>query len=204
MDELCYSIRIFRECQGFFPKRGKEELPDLLDKTEECAVDELCHVLLEEMKAGLGNDMLRKTARTASDLVGSAPLSRTGHFVYGILDLIQQFAQSLDNGKIHDKVVKLAAQVAQESPHSFLRCKAFAVLIALGSKAGATHTLSMVTDMVEKDSWPTGLREKVIAQWRVMRRRALDMEAYYQDTERQTPPDFALSLQVSHVKIALT
>jgi len=185
MDELCSSLRTFRGCER---NLENEDLCGMLEKSEECVVDELCQVLVQELKTGFDGDNLRQALRNASDIAGTAPLSRKGHFLYGILDLIQQFTEEIDNGKVNDKVVKIALEIAQSAPRSYLRCKAFELLIVMSSKVGATHTLKLGTELVERGTWPTGVHEKVRIQWSVMRRRAIDLEDYYRRERCQTLP----------------
>jgi len=182
MDELCHSILTLQHVEN-------EDLPEMLNTIQECAVDELCGILQRELEAGFNSGNIRQTARAANDALGRPALARRGHFAYGILDLIEQFAKHLDNGKIHSKVVEIASRIAQESPRSFMRCKAFEVLIAISQKTGATHTVNLVNEMLERNV-QQGLKEKATIQWTVMRRRALDLEDYFRTAEKQVPSNF--------------
>lgn len=156
-----------------------DDVPNILETAEECVIDELSDTLMRELEPGFSNGKMRNILRTGGDAIGAAPIARTDHFIYGILDLIQQHVQTIDSGKLNDKVVKLSIYVAQKSPYSFLRCKAFEVLAEMSSKPGVGQMpVQMVRKLLEGNTWQNDIRDKVSDQWTAMRKRMVDVEEY--------------------------
>jgi hypothetical protein len=199
MDDLCLSIRIFREYYKHSPKKDiedfKDDFPELLDDTELSVVNELSEILREELEAGLTSERGRNIVRASNDAFGMTPLSRGDHFVYGILDLIQQHAQTIDNSKINGKIVEVALQVAKESHYSFLRCKAFELLAAMRTKFDVMPN-QMVNTML--NGLPKDLQAKAKQQWKVIKRRVEDMQDFLTELRdksavRPPTPSFGIS-----------
>ena len=108
-----------------------ENLPDFLETGEENIINQLSDILYEELRNGFGKDKMGAVVRTGGDAIGTAPLARKDHFIYGILDLIQQHIQPIDSGKVNYKVMEFSLEIAQNSQCSYLRFKAFEVLTAM-------------------------------------------------------------------------
>ena len=204
MDDLCVSIRVFRQYKMDRLASGEEDIlcgdiDELWESAEENVVIGLSDILVEELKQDIGNDYIGTALRAASDAVGTAPIQRNGHFVYGILDLIQQVITSIDSVKINNQVVELALQIAKSS-HSFLRCKAFEVLATMSSKKHFGHIGTAVDEIVDGDEWKPDEREKVESQWFIMRRRVMDTEHLVKELRKksvQSVPLTAAALRVS-------
>jgi len=186
MDDLCLSIRTFRQCSNNLSKENLENLenssslPQFLETTEDCIISELIVNPETQLAKGLPTETARNALRATGDAVGTAPLGRVNHFFYGVLDLIQQHVQTIDSGKINDKVVNLAFKVAKESSRSFLMCKALEILAAMSLKRGVgLMPTEMVNDLLENNNWDSKKRDKFRDQWFVMRKRAVDMEKYF-------------------------
>lgn len=190
IDDLCLSIRTFRQysiCQS--PNvtgppwiNDTPEISDALETAEDCVVNELITTLETELEKGLSKEVVRSALRATGDAAGTVPLARSNHFFYGVLDLIQQHVQGLNSGKLNNKVVKLAIRVAEESPYSYLRCKAFELLAGMIPKTDIGQMpVSMVNELLENNKWPEKVREKFSNQWFVMRKRAVDMEKFLID-----------------------
>ena len=197
MDDLCLSVRLFRsfgnELQPDIEK-SSVEFPEILENAEESVINELTEILLEELRKGLDKEKVGKVFRTGGDAIGIAPVSRKNHFEYGVLDLIQQQIQPLDSGKINYKVMEICLQVAEVSPYSYLRCKAFEILAAMSSKPGIGQVpVYRVNDLLAKETWPFQAREKVGMQWRIMRKRAVDVDYYLMDLRNKSPSLMPLS-----------
>ena len=130
---------------------------------------------------------MRSVLRATNDVVGIVPLTRSNHFFYGVLDLIQQHVQTLNSGKTNDKIVKLAVSVAEKSPYSYLRCKAFEILAGMIPKTDIGQMpVDMVTQLLENNKWPEKIGQKFSNQWFVMRKRAVDMEKFLIDLRVQS------------------
>ena len=163
-------------------EKGTDDIPNILETAEECVIDEMSDTLVRELHNVLSKEKVRNMFRTTGDAIGAALLPRTGHFIYGILDLIKQHVQTIDSGKLNDKLVKLSVFVAQNSQYSYLRCKAFEVLAEMSSKPGAGQMpIQMVKELLEGSTWPNDRRDKISDQWTAMRKRALDAEQYLTD-----------------------
>lgn len=204
MDDLCVSIRVFRQYKMDGSGSGEEDIlsqdiDELWESAEENVVIGLSDILMEELKQGIGSDRVGAAYRGVSDAIGTAPIERRGHFVFGILDLIQHVITSIDSVKINNKVVELALQIAI-SPHSFLRCKAFEVLATMSSKRHFGHISTAVDEILEGDGWTPEEKEKAESQWYTMRRRVMDTEHLIKELRKksvQPVPLTAANLRVS-------
>lgn len=206
MDELCIQLRVFRQLEQLNPPntvdKWMESLPEFLETAEETVVNQLSEILLEELQKGLSKDKLGTVIRRGGDAVGTAPVARRDHFVYGILDLIQQHIQPLDSGKVNYKVMEFSLQVAKMTPYSYLRCKAFEVLATMSLKPGIGRApVEKVHDLLARGIWDEELREKVGNQWRIMRKRAVDMDCYIIDLRNKSPNTTSLILRVLHASL---
>lgn len=192
MDDLCLSIKVFRELSNQNSQDSyewMENIPEFLEAAEESVINQLCDILLEEMQKGLSHDKFGAALRTTGDAIGTAPLARKDHFIYGILDLIQQHIQPLDSGKVNFKVMEFSLQVVKMSPYSYIRCKGFEVLAALSSKPGIGQApVQRVYDLLASGTWPIEIRGKVANQWKITRKRAVDVESSVLEL-RSTSPD---------------
>jgi hypothetical protein len=202
MDDLCIQLRVFRHLNQFNPPNTTDEwiesLPEFLETAEEAVVNQLSEILLEELQKGFGKDKVGTVIRQGGDAVGAAPLARKNHFVYGILDLIQQHIQSLDSGKVNYKVMEFSLQVAKGAPYSYLRCKAFELLATMSLKPGIGRApVEKVHDLLARDTWDDELHEKVGNQWRIMRKRAVDMDCYIAELQNKSPNIKPPTLKVS-------
>ena len=201
MDDLCIQLRVFRQLNQLNPPHTVDEwmesLPEFLETAEEVVINQLSEILLEELQKGLGKDKVGTVIRQGGDAVGAAPLARKNHFVYGILDLIQQHIQPLDSGKVNYKVMEFSLQVAKAAPYSYLRCKAFELLATMSLKPGIGRApVEKVHDLLARDTWDDGLHEKVGNQWRIMRKRAVDMDCYIVELRNKSPNIIPLTLKV--------
>ena len=137
MDDLCLSIQTLRK---YYEKNKDMESCDdeslhQLIQTELSVVDELGQILAQELNSGLGSDKGRNIVRATSDALGLAPVSRGDQtFIYAILDLVQQHAQSIENAKVNHRILNVVLEVVRQAPSSYLRCKAFEVLATMKSK----------------------------------------------------------------------
>lgn len=209
MDDLCLSIRTFRQitnqdAKGPFEK-WIDDLPELLETAEECVINQLSEILLEELEAGLGKNKVRDMIRTGGDIIETSPLTQSHFiFVYGILDLIQQHVETVDSVKINDKICKLSIHVVQQSPSSFLRCKGFEVLAVMSSKLGVGQMpFQMVNQLLETNIWPHSIREKVGYQWEVMRLRVIDVEQFLTELRSKSPNLVALDAWTIQVQFSM-
>ena len=191
MDDLCLSLRVFQQLSSESHSDAAqwiENLPDFLETAEEAVINQLSDILLEELDKGITTDKIGNMVRTGGDAIGTAPVARKHHFIYGILDLIQQHIQPIDSGKINYKVMEFSLQVVKKSPYSYLRCKAFEVLAAMSSKQGIGQApVQRVNKLLASDVWPETVQEKAWNQWKIMRKRAVDVDYYLMELRNKSP-----------------
>ena len=116
MDDLCLSVRVFRQLNEKIPLPGNEwmeNLPDFLETAEENVINQLSDILYEELQNGFSKDKIGPIVRGGGDAIGTAPLARKDHFIYGIPHLIQQHIQPIDSGKVNYKVMEFSLDVAK-------------------------------------------------------------------------------------------
>jgi hypothetical protein len=190
IDDLCLSIRTFRQYgSSQSPKTTEQpvkndipEISDALETAEDSVINELLTILDAELEKGLPKEVVRSVLRATGDAAGTVALARINHFFYGVLDLIQQHAETLNSGKMNDKIVKLAVRVTEESPNSYLRCKAFEILTVMIRKTDIGQMpIKMVKQLSENNKWPEKRSKKFTNQWIDMRKRAVDMEKFLFD-----------------------
>lgn len=123
--------------------------------------------------------------------MGSAPLARKGHFVYGILDLLQRHVSAMVSGKFDKAVIDLTLRVVEVSKYSFLRCKAFEVLATFSTKHGVGQMpIKRMNEILQRrDVWSNVEREKVSEQWRVIRNKVLVDDEHMIAELRMSLPD---------------
>jgi hypothetical protein len=145
---------------------------DAVTDNEKTVVGYLLAVLDAELndESAFNGDTIGTALKVANDAAQSAPLARKGHFVYGVLDLLQLYVCAMLSGKFDGKVVEILINVLEISKYSFLRCKAFEVLASLHTKHGVGQIVVYSVDKIlgRDDLWPTNKREKVSLQWKAM------------------------------------
>jgi len=167
MDDLCLSVRLVR--QDFESLDKKETRIELLETSEHCVINQLAEILADEIQR-VSTDRMGAALRSGSDAIGAAPLARQGHFVYGIMDLLQQHAAPALSGKLDNKIVHLSLKLLEIAPYSFLRCKAFEVLAIFSMKHGVGQMpIQMANESIVHGSWSDGHRRKIQQQWIVVR-----------------------------------
>jgi hypothetical protein len=206
MDDLCLSVRVFRQLNDKIPLQGNEwmeNLPDFLETAKENVINQLSDIPYEELRNGFSNDKIGAMVGGGGNSIGTAPLARKDHFIYGILDLIQQHIQPIDSGKVNYKVMQFSIEVAKNSPYSYLRCKAFEVLAAMSSKPGIGQApIGRVNELLAEDTWRLEKREKVANQWRILRKRAVDVDYFLTDLRNKAPSLGALTTSAFQVLTA--
>jgi hypothetical protein len=183
-----------------------QDIDEIWESAEENVVIELCEILVEELKKGIGSDGMGKSlpvrVRVVSDAIEMAPMERRGHFVYGILDLIQQVIPTIDSVKVNNRVVELALQIVH-SPHSFLRCKAFEVLATIRSKRHFGHIGMAVDAILEGDEWKPEEKEQAESQWDTMRRRVMETEDLIKELRKKSVPPIPLTAAARGVSLVI-
>lgn len=173
MDDLCQLIQAFRKYRETAPRsiEWTYESVDITDAAEENFIVSLIDIL--ELEFGrLGWSFTRAVLTPGADAFGVPTFSSNHHFIYGILDLLQQHGRTTKSGKVAEKIRKAASQIVQKSPsRSFIRTKAFEVLASLRDTAPSNE---MALNAIE--SWPDGvLQRKAKDDWRILRARVEDM-----------------------------
>jgi hypothetical protein len=130
---LCH-MRLFRDSLGTDPKGlpdASEDLQRFLKSSEVYFVNSIKQLL--ELDIENSNSITKPEDGTLPALIKEArnedldtpPIARTGHFAYGLLDLVQQHWAKPD-------AIDLAIYVAKTTSHTFLRRKALEVLYNIG------------------------------------------------------------------------
>jgi hypothetical protein len=127
-----------------------------------------------------------KTANTTktsySTCSTESPATKLGHFTYSLLDLVQQNIDLLYSEPRFKMLVGMALHVARASPRSFLRCKAFELLVCIGNLQGV-GTLKVereVEQTLKADTlsrW-AGSVKKIHDQWRGMKLRGGEADKF--------------------------
>jgi hypothetical protein len=119
-----------------------------------------------------------------------------------LLDLLQQNIKLLYREERLKILVDIALHVAKNSPRSFLRCKAFEVLISVGKMEGVgIHKVEREVEQTlraETSRW-TGSLRKIPDQWRGMKTKAGEMDMFRAQISSITVDSPSLSLEVSHI-----
>jgi hypothetical protein len=175
MDDVCQLLRTFRkykEQSSETDTEWKEDSEDVMERSEVNFVISLIDILESEFSK-LGWSFKTAILTPAANTFGIASFSSTHHFVYGILDLIQQHVRTTNCGKVINEVMKSALQIVQKLPsRSFVRTKAFEVLASLKDKNVANDkTIEAIK------TWSDGGAQKVAKdEWRIIKVRFEDME----------------------------
>lgn len=173
MDDLCLSVRIVR--QDFDEKQSDIEF---LETSEHCVFNQLTEILEEELQP-LSTDRSGAALRSGSNAIGAAPLARQGHFVYGIMDLLQQHAAPALGGKLDKKIVELSLTLFEIARYSFLRCKAFEVLAKFSTKHGVGQMpIEMANQKISQRVYSDTQREKIQQQWIVVLTRTIEVAQF--------------------------
>jgi hypothetical protein len=208
MDDLCLSIRTFRrysrEANNEINERDNVQRSEMLETAENNVINELTETIKKQMPEGLGTDRVKNARRTAANSFGGMPIARTGHFVYGILDLIQQHAKTIDLGKLNDKIVHLSEFVAKNSQYTFLRRKAFELLEEMSNRStvGGKMPKDIVQSFLHDPKYPPEMRQKANNDWISMRERALDLEKFHARSD--TDPHELPNMDYARVSLVLS
>ena len=177
MEDLCVLIRTFRKYKEQYSTNDDEDWAhdsgDVVDKSELDFVKGLIDIMKAEIANGLGWSIRDAILIPGANALGLAPVSQAHHFIYGILDLIQQHVRTTDSGKVANEVMEAVLQIVQKSPsQSFLRIKAFEVLASLRTPGLANEkTIEVI------ETWPnSGAQEMAIEEWRIIKNRVEDMD----------------------------
>jgi hypothetical protein len=200
MDDLCLLIRSFRKYYKQSPPRDKEleewdeDFSDVLDDVELNVVKELLDILENELKEAEDSDRGRNMIRAGGDVLSTNAISRGNHFVYGILDLIQQHMQTCNNGKINENVRRITLHLVRNSQYSNVRCKALEALASLRTKIGLDIIEHNITEAIE--CLPVARQKQAEDQWKTIYRRFEDMQRDLARYRKVALPPPALNLPV--------
>ena len=151
---------------------------------------------MKELSSGdaARNDFLGGSTRRTGDALNAAPVSRRGHFVYAILDILQGYIRFLKPGKPLNEASSLALSVAKTVSHSFLRCKAFELLSIISLTNAIVE--DDVSEALRADEWPKA-KSKQTRQWRGVRSRVMKMDMKMGDFVEATGRPLE-AVQVNH------
>jgi hypothetical protein len=195
MDDLCQSVLSW---QRSVPASDTEENKAVTDN-EHAVVGYLLEVLDKELndESAFNGDKIGTALKVANDAAQSAPFARKGHFVYGVLDLLQLYVCAMLSGKFDKQVVEILIKVLEISEYSFLRCKAFEVLASFNRKPGVGQIVPYSVDQIleRDDIWPPNKREKISLQWKAMSTKVWVDDPYHFARLKQKLPDCAKIVQ---------
>jgi hypothetical protein len=196
MDDICHSIRLFREHHASLSSEEKIDHDTMLE-TEQCVAGQLTDMLKDELEelTTFSGDKIGAAVRLGGNAIGSTPIARRGHYVYGLLDLIQQHVSGMVTGKFDQAIIELLLKVVQVSKYSYLRCKAFEVLAVFSSKHGVGQMpIQHVAELLRcGDIWSKEEAPKVSEQWRTIRNKVIDVEHFTGDLKNKLPPKALLA-----------
>lgn len=89
----------------------------------------------ETFEGGTLPSLAGESNRNNRETIDTAPIARTGHFTYALLDLVQHNLRTLCHpslGMDFKAVTDTVLTVAMNSTHSYLRLKALEVLLRIG------------------------------------------------------------------------
>jgi len=181
VDVVSISVRLLRE--SYAKTKGMESWDDdFFQKLVDAELDvikELVSILDEEIDNKFPNETIRNARRSTNNILGGAPISRANHFMYAILDLIQQHAESLGSDdplvKVKNHISKTALRVAKESPYSYLRCKAFEVLATMKPRLADFTDTRIEYEMSGSDD---DVRKTALEQWRAIQLQVEKMQQF--------------------------
>lgn len=194
MHDLCSSVRT---CRDYFHTVSTETFDaESLKNLESCVVNQLSEILNDEIHK------LRKESGEISIHSGdvsqeAASIAGHSHYVYGILDLLQQLATTILSSELNLKIVELSLIVIEVVMDSSLQYKAFEILAKLSVKhsVGKLPIIQMVNDFLAAASWSKDQQQNISDQWRILQSRTVDAEQYQASLE-------ATSAKLKHISIS--
>ena len=174
-------MRLFRESRKRMElkslvKEAKNELNHFSQESEKYLLDVLKQLVEEDVKIsntiavdGFEKGTLPELANEAREdvIIENPPVARTGHFTFGLLDLIQHRTDR------NDELMKIALYVAKTSHHPFLQRKALEVLATIGRTTGMTR-VEMFLEQIAREELGRNLR-RAIGTWREVRKQEEQM-----------------------------
>ena len=152
-------------------KEAREELNHFSQESEKYLLDALKQLVEDDVKIsntiavdGFEKGTLPELANEAREdvIIENPPVARTGHFTYGLLDLIQQRTDR------NDELMKIALYVTKTSHHPFLQRKALEVLAMIGRTTGMTR-IEMFLEQIAREELGRNFK-RAIGTWREVRK----------------------------------
>lgn len=198
-------IRLFRERNGESEAKGlvREAVEGLRTFSKETDNNFLAVVrgyLDQDIKTSnsIGETFERGTLpslageanRNQREVIETAPIARTGHFAYALLDLVQQNLRILCNatlGMEYKAVTDIVLYVATTSQQSFLRLKALEVLWKIGKleHVGVTRVENYIERALKEELRSRKLKQ-VVGKWPNVKQREQDMVNFKSQLEAIT------------------
>ena len=174
-------MRLFRESRKRMEfkslvKEAKDELNHFSQESEKYLLDVFKQLVEEDVKMsntiavdGFEKGTLPELANEAREdvIIENPPIARTGHFTYGLLDLIQHRTDR------NDELMKVALFVAKTSHHPFLQRKALEVLATIGRTTGMTR-IEMFLEQIAREELGRNFK-RAISTWREVRKQEEQM-----------------------------
>lgn len=174
-------MRLFRESRKRMElhslvKEAKDELNHFSQESEKYLLDVLKQLIEDDVKVsntialdGFEKGTLPELANEAREdvIIENPPVARTGHFTYGLLDLVQHRTDR------NDELMKLALYVAKASLHPFLQRKALEVLSTIGRTTGMTR-IEIYLEQIAREELGRNFR-RAIGTWREVKKQEEQM-----------------------------
>jgi hypothetical protein len=110
---------------------------------------------------------------------GPSEIQESDNLVYATLDLLQHYIRPLDSPRVIYKAIHQAVAVAGNTPHAYLRSKAFELLAVISMKHGfGSACVQEVNSILASGIWSGREKDHVSRQWLARRKCAADMALF--------------------------
>jgi len=206
LDEYILFMRLFRErMSGDDEAKGlvREAVDDLRAFSKETDNNFLAvlkdyitkdinnsNLIGETFERGTLPSLAGEANRNNREVIETAPIGRTGHFTYALLDLVQQNLRALCHpalGLDYKVVTDTVLYVATTSQQSFLRLKALEVLLKIGKleHVGVMKVENYIERTINEDI-KSGKFKQVVGKWPNVKQREQDLANFKAQLEAIT------------------
>jgi hypothetical protein len=168
MESLCLSVRAFQHVMA--EAHAKKAIdPEILDDD---VVSLLSDIAVDEV-------VTHHFLQPDTDSNGAPEIQDSDNLVYATLDLLQHYIRALDSPRVIYKAIHQAVAVAGNTPHAYLRSKAFELLAVISMKHGfGSACVQEVNALLASGIWSGRERDHVTRQWLARRKCAADMALF--------------------------
>lgn len=144
----------------------------------------------ETFERGTLPSLAGESNRNNRETIDTAPIARTGHFTYALLDLVQQNLRTLCKpslGMDFKAVTDTVLAVAMNSTHSYLRLKTLEVLLKIGQldNVGLTKVETYIEQSLKEEIRSARFKQ-IRGKWTDVKQREQDMANFKAQLEAIT------------------